>query len=179
MQRLLFLSRLIDSVTDFFGVFAKWAVFLSCFISASNAVIRYLFDYSSNAWLEIQWYMFAACVMLGAAQVLRTNEHVRVDLIYGGLSSRAKVKVDIFGIIFFLLPVISLMLYLSFPLFLKMFLSHEMSNSAGGLIRWPAMLMLPLGFALLILQGISELIKRIAWLNNLYEMNIHYERPLQ
>jgi TRAP-type mannitol/chloroaromatic compound transport system permease small subunit len=179
MQKLLSFSRLIDQTTDFFGNFAKWAVFLSCFISASNAVVRYLFDYSSNAWLEIQWYLFAACVMLGAAQVLRVNEHVRVDLIYGRLSSRARVKIDIFGLIFFLLPVISLMLYLSFPLFLKMFLTHEMSNSAGGLIRWPAMLMLPLGFALLIMQGVSEIIKRVAWLNNLYEMDIHYERPLQ
>ena len=141
--------------------------------------MRYAFDYSSNAWLEIQWYMFAACVMLGAAQVLRVNEHVRVDLIYGRLSSRAKVYVDIFGLLFFLFPVIGLMLYLSFPLFLKMFLTHEMSNNAGGLIRWPAMLMLPLGFALLFLQGLAELIKRVAWLNNQYQMDFQYERPLQ
>ena len=141
--------------------------------------MRYAFDYSSNAWLEIQWYMFAACVMLGAAQVLRVNEHVRVDLIYGRLSSRTKVYVDIFGLLFFLFPVIGLMLYLSFPLFLKMFLTHEMSNNAGGLIRWPAMLMLPLGFALLFLQGLAELIKRVAWLNNQYQMDFQYERPLQ
>jgi len=117
--------------------------------------------------------------MLGAAQVLRVNEHVRVDLIYGRLSSRTKVYVDIFGLVFFLFPVIGLMLYLSFPLFLKMFLTHEMSNNAGGLIRWPAMLMLPLGFALLFLQGLAELIKRIAWLNNQYQMDFQYERPLQ
>jgi TRAP-type mannitol/chloroaromatic compound transport system permease small subunit len=123
--------------------------------------------------------MFAACVMLGAAQVLRVNEHVRVDLIYGRLTSRSKVYVDIFGLLFFLFPVIGLMLYLSFPLFLKMFLTHEMSNNAGGLIRWPAMLMLPLGFALLFLQGLAELIKRVAWLNNRYQMDFQYERPLQ
>jgi TRAP-type mannitol/chloroaromatic compound transport system permease small subunit len=123
--------------------------------------------------------MFAACVMLGAAQVLRVNEHVRVDLIYGRLRSKSKVYVDIFGLLFFLFPVIGLMLYLSFPLFLKMFLTHEMSNNAGGLIRWPAMLMLPLGFALLFLQGLAELIKRVAWLNNQYQMDFQYERPLQ
>ncbi|MEI7531855.1 MAG: TRAP transporter small permease subunit [Betaproteobacteria bacterium] len=179
MQRLIFFAHQIDKLSDFFGVVAKWAVFLSCFISAGNAVIRYLFDYSSNSWLEIQWYMFAACVMLGSAQVLRVNEHVRVDVFYGRLSSRTKVKIDIFGLLFFLIPVMFLMFYLSFPLFLKMFLSGEMSNSAGGLIRWPAMLMLPLGFAILILQALAEIIKRVAWLNNRYQMDIHYERPLQ
>ena len=179
MERFLQLAHRIDQLSDFFGQIAKWAVFLSCIISAGNVVMRYAFDYSSNAWLEIQWYMFAACVMLGAAQVLRVNEHVRVDLIYGRLTSRSKVYVDIFGLLFFLFPVIGLMLYLSFPLFLKMFLTHEMSNNAGGLIRWPAMLMLPLGFALLFLQGLAELIKRVAWLNNRYQMDFQYERPLQ
>ena len=179
MERSLFIAYLIDKISDFFGHIAKWAVFLSCVISVGNVVMRYLFDYSSNAWLEIQWYMFAACVMLGAAQVLRVNEHVRVDLIYGRLNSRHRVLIDIFGLLFFLFPVIGLMFYLSFPMFLKMFLTSEMSNSAGGLIRWPAMLMLPLGFGLLFLQGISELIKRIAWLNNQYQMDTHYERPLQ
>jgi len=179
MKQLIQIAHLIDKLSDFFGQVAKWSVLLSCLISAGNVVMRYVFDYSSNAWLEIQWYMFAACVMLGAAQVLRVNEHVRVDLIYGHLKSRAKVYTDIFGILFFLFPVIGLMFYLSMPLFLKMFYTSEMSNSAGGLIRWPAMLMLPLGFALLFLQGIAELIKRVAWLNNLYQMDTHYERPLQ
>jgi len=179
MERSLFVAHLIDKISDFFGQIAKWAVLLSCVISVGNVVMRYLFDYSSNAWLEIQWYMFAACVMLGAAQVLRVNEHVRVDLIYGRLNSRYRVFIDIFGLLFFLFPVIGLMFYLSFPLFLKMFLTSEMSNSAGGLIRWPAMLMLPLGFGLLFLQGIAELIKRIAWLKNQYQMDTHYERPLQ
>jgi TRAP-type mannitol/chloroaromatic compound transport system permease small subunit len=179
MHKLLSIAGLIDKITDFFGAIAKWAVVLSCFISASNAVVRYLFNYSSNAWLEIQWYMFAACVMLGAAQVLRVNEHVRVDLIYARLSSRTRVKVDLFGLVFFLIPVTCLMIYYSYPLFVKMLVNSEMSNSAGGLIRWPAMLMLPLGFALLILQAFSEIIKRVCWLNNQYEMDIHYERPLQ
>ncbi len=179
MKPLLHFARRVDWLTDKFGAIAKWAVFVSCFISAANAVVRYSVNYSSNAWLEIQWYLFAACVMLGAAQVLRVNEHVRVDVIYGQLSSRARVCIDLFGLVFFLMPVMILMLYLSAPLFLRMFLSNEMSSNAGGLVRWPAMLMLPLGFALMVLQGVSEIIKRIGWLTHRYEMDLHYERPLQ
>jgi TRAP-type mannitol/chloroaromatic compound transport system permease small subunit len=109
MERSLFIAQLIDKISDFFVHIAKWAVLLSCVISVGNVVMRYLFDYSSNAWLEIQWYMFAACVMLGSAQVLRVNEHVRVDLIYGRLHSRIRVFIDIFGLLFFLFPVIGLM----------------------------------------------------------------------
>ena len=179
VKPLLTLARAIDWLTDVFGGFAKWAVIFSCFISALNAIIRYTFDYSSNGWLEIQWYLFAACVMLGAAQVLRVNEHVRVDVLYGMLSARAKVWVDLFGLVFFLMPVMALMLYFAFPLFLRMYVTHEMSNNAGGLIRWPAMLMLPLGFTLMLLQGLSEIIKRVGWLTHTYEMDLHYERPLQ
>jgi TRAP-type mannitol/chloroaromatic compound transport system permease small subunit len=179
MTALLRLARLIDALNDRFGKIAAWAVFASCFISAGNAFVRYLLDTSSNAWLEIQWYLFAACVMLGAAQVLRLNEHVRVDVFYGRLSGHGKVYVDLFGLIFFLLPVMALMLWLSVPLFWKMVVTQEMSNNAGGLIRWPAMLMLPLGFALIVLQGLAEIIKRIAWLMHRYEMDTHYERPLQ
>ena len=179
MKHLLKLARGIDWVSDKFGGIAKWAVVLSCIISCLNAVVRYSFDYSSNGWLEIQWYLFAACVMLGAAQVLRVNEHVRVDVIYGLLSIRGLVVIDLFGLVLFLLPVMALMLYFSWPLFLRMYLTHEMSNNAGGLIRWPAMLMLPLGFALMILQGLAEIIKRIGWLTRTYEMDLHYERPLQ
>ncbi len=179
MKTLLSLARGIDRLNDGFGTIARWAVFLSCFISAGNAFIRYGLDYSSNAWLEIQWYLFAVCVMLGSAQVLRVNEHVRVDVIYGRLSTRLRVYIDLFGLIIFMMPVMLLMLYESFPLFLKMFLTHEMSGNPGGLIRWPAMLCLPLGFALLILQGVSEIIKRVGWLNGSYEMSFHYERPLQ
>lgn len=173
------LAHWIDALNNGFGAVAKWAVLASCFISAANAAVRYAFDYSSNAFLEIQWYLFAACVMLGASQVLRVNEHVRVDVIYGKFSARGRVYIDLFGVIFFLLPVMSLMLYFSFPEFMKMLRSGEVSSNAGGLIRWPAMLMLPLGFAMIILQGISEIIKRIGWLNHTYEMETHYERPLQ
>jgi TRAP-type mannitol/chloroaromatic compound transport system permease small subunit len=179
MDTLLNLARAIDWVTDRFASLAKYAVILSCFISAGNAVIRYTFNTSSNGWLEIQWYLFAACVMLGGAQVLRVNEHVRVDVIYGRLSSHSKVYIDLFGLVCFLLPVMGTMLFLSWPLFMQMLTTGEMSQNAGGLIRWPAMLMLPLGFTLMLLQGLSEIIKRVGWLSHKYEMETHYERPLQ
>lgn len=179
MDGLLRLVRWVDALNDRFAWIAQWAVAASCAISAGNAVIRYSLDYSSNAWLEIQWYLFAACVMLGASQVLRLNEHVRVDVLYGHLPSRGKVAIDLFGLIFFLMPVMLLMLWLSIPLFTNMYITKEMSSNAGGLIRWPAMLMLPLGFAMMSLQGLAEIVKRIGWLMHRYEMDTHYERPLQ
>ncbi len=179
MKQMLAVAALIDKLTDFFAVFAKWAVFLCSFISAGNAVVRYTFGYSSNAWLEIQWYLFAACVMLGAAQVLRVNEHVRVDVIYGTLKSRGRVLIDLFGLFFFLMPAMLLFTYLSWPLFISMLVSQEMSGNSGGLIRWPAMMLLPLGFSLMVLQGISEIIKRLGWLTHHYQMDLQYERPLQ
>jgi TRAP-type mannitol/chloroaromatic compound transport system permease small subunit len=179
VKALLSFAHLVDWITDQFAVIAKWAVFLSCFISAGNAFVRYSFNYSSNAWLEIQWYMFAGCVMLGAAQVLRVNEHVRVDVIYGYVASRGRVYIDLFGLLCFLLPVMALMLYFSWPVFLGMYLTNEGSGNAGGLLRWPVMLMLPLGFMLMILQGLAEIIKRVGWLVHAYEMDIQYTRPLQ
>lgn len=179
MKALLALARTIDWITDRFGELAKWAVVLSCLISCLNAVVRYALNVSSNGWLEIQWYLFAACVMLGAAQVLRLNEHVRVDVIYGQLSSRKRVWIDLLGLVFFLMPAMLTMLYFSAPLFWKMFQSGEMSPNPGGLIRWPVMLMLPLGFGLVLLQGVAEIIKRIGWLTQRFEMNLSYERPLQ
>lgn len=179
MKNLLSLSRGIDWVTDKFAVVAIWAVLLSCLISALNAVVRYAFNYSSNSFTEIQWYFFAATVMLGAAQVLRVNEHVRVDVLYGLYGGRGQAAVDLLGFIFFLVCSMSVLLYYSWPLFVKMFVSGEMSSNAGGLIRWPVMLMLPLGFGLMILQGISEIIKRAAWLADKYDGDFHYERPLQ
>lgn len=179
MNSLLALSKGIDFVTDQFAVLAKWAVLLSCLISAGNALVRYLAGYSSNGLLEIQWYLFAACVMLGAAQVLRVNEHVRVDVAYGRLSGKGQAILDLAGLLLFLLPVMVVMIYYSWPLFMKMYLSGEMSSNAGGLIRWPAMLMLPLGFALVLVQGLSEIIKRAAWLMHRYDGEFHYERPLQ
>ncbi len=179
MNALLTLSRLIDTLNDRFGTVAKWAVVASCLISATNAVVRYAANYSSNAYLEIQWYLFAACVMLGAAQVLRVNEHVRVDVLYGRFSGRTQAWIDLFGLVFFLMPVMAAMLYYAWPLFVRTYTSGEMSGNAGGLIRWPAMLMLPLGFALLMLQGLSEIIKRAAWLLHKIDLDFHYEKPLQ
>ena len=179
MNGLLSLSRGIDLVNDRFAILAKWSVFASCLISAANAVVRYLANYSSNAFLEIQWYLFAACVMLGASQVLRVNEHVRVDVIYGRYSGRTQALIDLAGLVLFMLPSMLVMIFYAWPLFVKMYVSGEMSSNAGGLIRWPAMLMLPLGFGLLFAQGVSEAIKRVAWLQHKYEADFHYERPLQ
>ncbi|MEI6384818.1 MAG: TRAP transporter small permease subunit [Betaproteobacteria bacterium] len=179
MKPLFKLAELIDAINNKLGVFAMWAILISCFISCANAVIRFVFNNSSNGWLEIQWYLFAAAVMLGAGMVLRVNEHVRVDVIYGQLSTRAKVYIDLMGLVFFLLPVMVLMMYLSYPLFIDKFYSGEVSSNAGGLIRWPVWLMLPLGYLMILLQGISEIIKRVGWLTNQYEMNLVYERPLQ
>ena len=179
MKPLLAFASLVDWINDRLGNLAKWAVTLACAISAGNAFIRYGLDISSNAWLEIQWYLFAACVMLGASHVLHQNEHVRVDIFYGKLSSRGRVWVDLLGLVFFLLPAMGVMLYYSWPLFLSMYRSGEMSSNAGGLVRWPAMLMLPLGFLLVSLQGVAEIIKRVGWLTHSYDMTLQYERPLQ
>jgi hypothetical protein len=179
MDALLKVAKAIDALNDRFAEMAKWAVLLSCLISATNAVVRYLADYSSNAFLEIQWYFFAACVMLGASQVLRLNEHVRVDVLYGQYSGRVQAWIDLLGLLFFLVPVMVLMIYFAWPLFVSMYQTGEMSSNSGGLIRWPAMLLLPVGFTLVLLQGISEAIKRAAWLGGQYQGEFHYERPLQ
>ncbi|MBU6224921.1 MAG: TRAP transporter small permease subunit [Burkholderiales bacterium] len=179
MKPLLSLSNSIDKINDKFAVLAIWAVLIACVISALNTVVRYVFNYSSNGFLEIQWYLFALAVMLGSSQVLRLNEHVRVDVLYGLYGGRGQAIVDMLGFILFLICSMSVLLYYSWPHFLKMFISGEMSSNAGGLIRWPVMLLLPLGFALIILQGLSEVIKRVAWLNHSYDGDFHYERPLQ
>ena len=179
MSALLKFSLAIDWASTRLGRVASLAVLLTALISAGNAFVRYLFDISSNGWLEIQWYLFAGIVMLGAPVVLKLNEHVRVDLIYGRLKGNKPVYVDLFGLIFFLLPVTLLMTYLSWPLLTKMYLMNEMSSNAGGLIRWPAMLMLPLGFGMMCLQGFSEVVKRICYLRGTYEMDMHYEKPVQ
>jgi TRAP-type mannitol/chloroaromatic compound transport system permease small subunit len=179
VSALLKLSLGVDWISERLGWVASVAVLLTALISAGNAFVRYLLDISSNGWLEIQWYLFAGIVMLGAPAVLRLNEHVRVDLIYGKLKGNWPVFVDLFGLIFFLLPVMSLMAYFAWPLLVKMYLTHEMSNNAGGLVRWPAMLMLPLGFGLIVLQGLSEIVKRICYLRGTYQMDTHYEKPVQ
>lgn len=179
MQILLKLARWIDALNDRFAWLAAWAVLAACLISATNAFVRYGLDYSSNAYLEIQWYLFAAVVMFGTAQVLRLNEHVRVDVAYARYPTRVKVWVDLAGLVLFLLPMTVLVCVLAWPLLLQQIATGETSSNAGGLIRWPVTLTLPLGMALLALQGVSEIIKRAGWLLHLTEMDTHYERPLQ
>ena len=179
MKSLLALARGIDLLNDGFAAIAKWAVFAACFVSAANAFVRYGFDYSSNAYLEIQWYLFAVCVMFGAAQVLRVNEHVRVDLLYTRYPARVKVLVDLMGLTLFLLPMAGLIIWLSWPMAVDQFVSGERSSNAGGLVRWPVTITIPLGLTLLLLQGLAEIVKRIGWLMHVHEMDTHYERPLQ
>lgn len=173
------ITNAIDRLNDAAGFIAKWLVLLACVVSATNATVRYLLNYSSNGWLEIQWYMFGGMVFLGAAQTLRLNEHVRVDVLYSWVSDRTRLWIDILGICIFLLPAMFYLLYLTWPFFLRSFELHEYSNNAGGLLLWPIKAVLPLGFALLILQGISELIKRIAAIVGLMKIDTHYEAPLQ
>jgi len=179
MKAMLALSRVIDAANERLSLIADALVFLSCLISAGNAFSRYAFSISSNAWLEIQWYMFGALVMLGTSYTLKKNEHVRVDIVYSNLSTRKQIGVDIFGTILFLLPATLIMAYLSWPVFYNSWAEGEISGNAGGLVRWPIKIFLPLGFALLSLQGFSELIKRIAMLTGHMKADLHYERPLQ
>lgn len=158
------LSRLIDSVNEKIAGVVSWALLAAVIICAGNALVRYIFNYSSNAWLEIQWYLYAAVFMLASAYTLKRDEHVRVDVVVGRFSKRTQVWIDLFGFLFFLLPVCLLILWYGIPFALLSIQSAEMSSNAGGLIVWPAKLLVPLGFLLLVLQGISEIIKRIAFL---------------
>ena len=167
MTRLLRLAGVIDRVSLFFAWVAAWLVLLSALISAFNAASRYLFSLSSNAWLEIQWYLFAAVFMLGAGYAFLKNAHVRIDFISSKLSTRANTIIDILGIVVFLVPLCLILIDLSWPLFTQAYASGEMSQNAGGLIRWPVLLMIPAGFAILLVQALSELIKRVAYLQGL------------
>jgi TRAP-type mannitol/chloroaromatic compound transport system permease small subunit len=176
---LLGLSKAIDWLNARIAVIANLLVLLACLISAGNAASRYLFSESSNAWLEIQWYMFAGMVLLGAPFTLRMNEHVRVDLLYGMASERTRLWIDILGGFLFLLPICVILTYFTWPWFVESWVGQEGSSNANGLLRWPVKLLLPVGFALMILQGISEIIKRIAALKNLGEIEFKYEKPLQ
>lgn len=179
MRALLAFSRAVDWFNAHLAVIANWLVLLAALISAGNAGSRYLFSESSNGWLEIQWYMFAGMVLLGAPYTLKMNEHVRVDLVYGMVSERVQIWIDILGGIFFLLPICVIMVYFTWPWFVESWILNESSSNAGGLIRWPVKLLLPLGFALMAIQGISEIIKRVAALEHVIEADFHYEKPLQ
>ncbi|MCB4769548.1 TRAP transporter small permease subunit [Ancylobacter sp. Lp-2] len=179
MSGLLAFSRAIDWINERFGRLADYCVLLSCLISAGNATVRYLFSYSTNGLLEIQWYLFGAVVLLGASYTLNRNEHVRVDLVYMMLSDRGRLWIDTIGFVVILIPASLYLAWLSFPFFWQAFVSDEVSQNAGGLILWPAKLLLPLGFFLLTLQGASELIKRLAALHGDITVETHYEKPLQ
>ena len=167
MNALLAASRFIDAFSARLGRWLSWLILVTVLISAANATVRKLFDYSSNAYLEIQWYLFSATFLLGAGYTLLRNEHVRIDIISARLSRRTRNWIDALGIVFFIFPMCFLIAWLSWPLLDDAWTRNEVSTNAGGLIIWPARLLVPVGFGLLILQAISELIKRIAFLQGL------------
>jgi TRAP-type mannitol/chloroaromatic compound transport system permease small subunit len=164
MKTMLTLANGIDAINERVGKAAIWLVLIVVIISAGNAVMRYTIDWSSNGFLEIQWYLFSAIFLLCSGYVLLKNEHIRIDVIAGRLSERTQNWIDVFGIVFFLLPMVLLVLYLSWPVFMNAWTTNEGSPNPGGLVRWPVRLLMPIGFLLLTLQAISELIKRIAFL---------------
>ena len=164
MQRLLYVSRLIDRLNQRVGSSILWLILVVVLISAGNALVRKVFQTSSNALLEVQWYLFSAVFLLGAGYALLKNAHVRIDFVASHLSRRTVHWIEIVGILVFLLPLCFMLIDLSWPLVTNAWVSGEMSQNAGGLIRWPVYLLLPVGLALLFLQGVSELIKRVAYL---------------
>jgi TRAP-type mannitol/chloroaromatic compound transport system permease small subunit len=179
MEYLLKFSKAVDWVNAKLGILANASVLIACVVSAANAMIRYAFDLSSNAWLELQWYLFAVVVMFGASYTLQKNEHVRVDVFFMQLSPKQQAWVDIIGGVLFLLPACAVIGYYSWPFFLDSWVRDETSTNAGGLIRWPVKFIVPLGFFLLFMQGLSEIIKRIAVLEGLKVELAAYERPDQ
>jgi TRAP-type mannitol/chloroaromatic compound transport system permease small subunit len=167
LKALLALSRAIDAMSERIGQAIYWLVLATVLISAANATVRKLFNYSSNSFLEIQWYLFSAIFLFCAGYTLKHNEHVRIDIITSRFSAKVRAGIDIFGTLFFLLPMAGLIMWLSWPLFMDAYTRNEVSTNAGGLIIWPARLMVPVGFFLLIAQGVSELIKRVAFMQDL------------
>lgn len=167
MSILLRLSGLIDAINESVGKLVYWLVLLAVVVSSANASVRYIFSTSSNAWLELQWYLFSAVFLLCAGYTLLKNEHIRIDILISRFSKRTQAWIDIFGFVVFMFPMTVLILWLSWPMFMDSYIHHEMSNNAGGLIRWPVKILVPVGFFLLTLQGVSELIKRIAFLMGL------------
>src|SRR5436190_13873887 len=161
---LLRLSRTIDALNERVGHLVYWLILAAVLVSAANASIRYAFDTSSNAWLELQWYLFSAVFLLAAGYTLLHNEHVRIDVVIGRFSPRTRAWVDLLGGLFFLLPMALVITVLSWPVFIESWTRNEVSSDAGGLLRWPVKLLIPIGFLLLVLQGISEITKRAAFL---------------
>jgi len=164
MRGLLGLSRAIDAMNETVGKLTYWLILAAVLISTGNAIVRYGLNTSSNAWLEIQWYLFSFVFLFCAGYTLLHNQHVRIDILTGHLSGRAKAWIDILGTMFFLLPMAIAIMWLSWPVFVDAWQSNEVSTNAGGLLIWPGRLMVPVGFLLLVLQGLSELIKRVAFL---------------
>jgi len=161
---LLRISRFIDGLNEFIGRWLAWLVLVAVLISAVNAAVRKAFDMSSNAFLEIQWYLFAAVFLLSAGYTLMRQEHVKIDVLLHRFERRTQIKIEIFGLLFFLMPFVFSVIHLVWPLVTKAYIHGEMSSNAGGLIRWPVFALVPAGFALLGLQGVSELVKRVAFL---------------
>jgi TRAP-type mannitol/chloroaromatic compound transport system permease small subunit len=179
MRPLLAVSEAIDLLNEKIGNICNLLVLFACLVSAGNAMVRYAFGYSSNGWLELQWYMFAILVMFGASYTFKRNEHVRVEILYVMISERAQLWLDLIGTLFFLIPACLLLCYLSWPFFLQAYAVGEMSGNAGGLIRWPIKFVIPAGCVMLALQGVSEVIKRIAALRGYVTIDAKYERPTQ
>ncbi len=169
MNALLKLSRAIDGLNAFVGRYLIWVILASTVISGVNALVRKFFNMSSNAYLEIQWYLFATSFLLAAAYTLLNGEHVKIDVVSGRLSKRKQIWIDIIGLVFFLAPVCLVVIWYAVPFFIQGYRSGEVSSNSGGLVRWPVYLMMPLGFGLLLLQGLSELIKRFAFLQGLID----------
>jgi TRAP-type mannitol/chloroaromatic compound transport system permease small subunit len=179
MRPLLAASHAIDQLNEKIGYICNLLVLLACLVSAGNAMIRYAFGYSSNGWLELQWYMFAILVMFGASYTYKRNEHVRVEIFYLMLSERGQLWLDLIGTLFFMIPACLLLAYLSWPFFMQAYAVGEMSGNAGGLVRWPIKFVIPAGFVMLALQGASEVIKRFAALRGEATIDAKYERPTQ
>ena len=179
MAALLSLSRWIDRLNEFVGRWLAWLVLAAALISAGNAAVRKAFDTSSNAFLEIQWYLFAGMVMLGASYTLKMNEHVRVDALYAHYGPRLRLWLDLVGGLLFLLPMTIIIGWFSWPMVANSWEIHEVSSNSGGLLRWPVKILVPLGFLLLTLQGLSEIVKRGLALAGVIDFDAKYEKPLQ
>ena len=179
MKGLLTFCDGVDWLNKKLGHLSNWLVLLACLISAGNALVRYTLNTSSNAWLEIQWYLFAGMVMLGASYTLKMNEHVRVDVLYSRYAKRTRLWVDFLGGLVFLLPMCLIIGWMGIPMLVNSYSIQEVSSNSGGLLRWPVKLLVPLGFLFLTLQGLSEIIKRGAALAGAIDFDARYEKPMQ
>jgi TRAP-type mannitol/chloroaromatic compound transport system permease small subunit len=179
MRWLLRFADAIDWLSEQIGQTVKWLVLFATLISAGNALVRYTLHTGSNAWLEIQWYMFAAMFLLAAGYALKHDEHVRVDVFFSRMSPKTQAWVDVFGGIFFLMPTALIIAWMAIPMVVNSYKVHEYSSDAGGLLRWPVKIMIPIGFALLALQGVAEIIKKFAIATGIREPGKAYERPVQ